>query len=382
MSSNDSSVKSNYQSFVCCECSCHFFRLENYVAHLEETRHKKKQQNTKWTDMPTTPPSKRTPIISSTSPLLVSPVDSPISIASQRWCQAETPKSKPRQTVYVKAKAIQTPCFTLFFGASTSRDSLVGGCGWWLRNTRNEVLVHGSCPVQQSCLVPERVEYEALLNGLIAAHVKKVKHLRIKSHCQFPFLMMKCRPVSCLSTVAYQVKDIHAAVMRLFYLFESIDVEIITFENNHFAQSLSKKVIDDFLKRQEDVLFNPPQSGVSFSEKKLPIESVPSSVPLAAELFPFLYDKNKRAETTVVSVSVQPAYFDGWNFSFLEGLNFPVNPTSDRSSDLGALTPNSRINIGTIAREQPISLSFPPMDNTSSAVSIKTFTTFESGSCF
>lgn len=245
---------SGYKGIACCECGCHFFQIEHYVAHLEATGHKKRSPNSK--DGQGSPTSPIIPMLPIESYSYLHPppgltVGSPTLTRQQPvFKPTQTPPHTPHR-IQGAPKKYQKPKFTLFFGAATKTDSLVGGCGWWIRDSCNTVVTHGSVPVQQPYSSLPRLEYEALLNGLIAAHVKKIRCLCIKSHCELSFLMMQGREVPGLSSVLYSVRDISTAIAKLLPQFQTLEVELINAEQNHYSQKLAKTVIDDFLRRQE-----------------------------------------------------------------------------------------------------------------------------------
>ena len=143
------------------------------------------------------------------------------------------------------------PKYTLFFGSAVKPFSLVGGCGWWIRDEKGAVIVHGSAPVQQTYQSLIRLEFESLLNGLKAAYLKHFKYLNVKGTCEIAFLLLQGREVICLDSVYYSVKDLVGAIKNLLPQFRFLDLELLTEEQNFYARKLAKGVIDDFLKRQE-----------------------------------------------------------------------------------------------------------------------------------
>lgn len=364
---------SGFSGVACCECGSHFFQIEHYVAHLEETGHKKRSSSGK-TDGSNSPQASSPPQASD-SGLSYMPAPTgfasiarppPVTSAGQRILA--TPPHTPQRVPHTPKSVgkYQKPKFTLFFGAAEKADSLVGGCGWWIRDGNNTVVTHGSVPVQQPYRSLPRLEYEALLNGLIAAHVKKIRCLCVKSHCELSFLLMQGREVPGLSSVHYAVRDISAAIAKLLPQFQTVEVELISAEQNHYSQKLAKTVIDDFLRRQEKMAFDkmaqlqkapeespkPAAKNLILSAPKAPILP-PAVVPAAATVavtpppaarrfscFEEITSTDASLTATGTSVSVPVSYFSGWETSFLDGLSFGSGLTSaDSDSTLATASP-------------------------------------------
>ena len=370
-----------YKGVACCECGSHFFQIEHYVAHLESTGHKKRSPSS-CNDVQDSPPSilssSSAPFMPSDSYLLSPPPGLTLGGKPVVFKPVQTPPHTPLR-VYAPKTKHQKSKFTLFFGAAVKSDSLVGGCGWWIRDSSNTVVTHGSVPVQQPYSSLPRLEYEALLNGLIAAHVKKIRCLCVKSHCELSFLMMQGREVPGLSSVMYSLRDLNTAIAKLLPQFQSLEVELISVEQNHYSQKLAKTVIDDFLRRQEKMAHDkmvqlqsapaPVPEKVSkpiapVMEKKQPVQPIVRPTwPVVSPPAPFVlhlpresrfnsfdetarmatcsssYDTSSSMTASNTSVSVPVNYFDGWeSSSFLDGLSFGSGTTS-RDSASAITTP-------------------------------------------
>lgn len=141
--------------------------------------------------------------------------------------------------------------YIVSFGAVVKQDSLVGGCGWWIANEMKTVVVHGSAPVQQSFPSQIRLEYEALLNGLKAAHLKHMKYLLIRSCSDMILSLLRNEKFHMFQSIYSLVSDLDQAVQKLIPQFAHIELEWIHPDSNYYSQKLAKDSIANFYRRKE-----------------------------------------------------------------------------------------------------------------------------------
>lgn len=144
--------------------------------------------------------------------------------------------------------------YIVSFGAIVKPDSLVGGCGWWISNENKTVVIHGSAPVQQAFPSQVRLEYEALLNGLKAAHLKHMKYLLIRSCSDMVLSMLRNEKFHMFQSIYSLVSDLDQAVQKLIPQFAHIELEWIHPDNNFYSQKLAKDSIANFYRRKESHL--------------------------------------------------------------------------------------------------------------------------------
>ena len=147
--------------------------------------------------------------------------------------------------------AIDPSVYVVSFGAIVKPDSLIGGCGWWISNELKTVVVHGSAPVQQAFPSQVRLEYEALLNGLKAAHLKHMKFLLIRSCSDMVLSMLRNEKFHMFQSIYSLVSDLDQAVQKLLPQFAHIELEWIHPDNNFYSQKLAKDSIANFYRRKE-----------------------------------------------------------------------------------------------------------------------------------
>lgn len=143
---------------------------------------------------------------------------------------------------------------TLFFAGLARRDSVVGGYAWWLFDEDSKAIItEGNNAVTQTVPSPLRLEYEALLYGLKAAHTHGIRHVTIKSDStvaiaqysidadtQSPYLQTVCRAVS----------DLHEGIQGLLNQFSSYQTELLAPEKNCYCLALADKAMQEFSRRR------------------------------------------------------------------------------------------------------------------------------------
>lgn len=144
------------------------------------------------------------------------------------------------------------PC-TLYFGGVLKKDSLVGGCAWWIADQYHETIAHGSDPVQQASQSLIRLEYEGLLNGLKAAFLKNIRVIQIKGSSHMVISHFKNRDVKFpfFQTVYYLVEDLSSAIANVLVQFTYYEFELISADENLYTRKLSENIINSFQKRKE-----------------------------------------------------------------------------------------------------------------------------------
>lgn len=160
--------------------------------------------------------------------------------------------------------------FSLTVGAVVKRDSLLGGCGWWISDSNKVITVHGSAPVQQAYPSHVRLEYESLLNGLKAAYLKHVRVLLVRSSSEIILTLLRHQNFPFFRSLYAFLSDITDAIDKLLPQFKQLDLELITKEQNYYAHKLAGDVVVSFNKRRENKLF--------------PVPITPPTVPVPANL--------------------------------------------------------------------------------------------------
>ena len=68
---------------------------------------------------------------------------------------------------------------TLYFGVYMPKLSLVGACGWVLRDDKDTVFSQGGVHITQQYNSLSTLDYEGLLHALTAAYTQNIKHITI-----------------------------------------------------------------------------------------------------------------------------------------------------------------------------------------------------------
>lgn len=144
------------------------------------------------------------------------------------------------------------PCI-LYFGGVLKRDSLIGGCAWWIADQYHETIAHGSDPVQQASQSLIRLEYEGLLNGLKAAFLKGIRVIQIKGSSNMVISHFKDRDFKYpyFQTLYHLVEDLSSAIANVLVQFSYHEFELISAEENQYTRKLSDNIINSFQKRKE-----------------------------------------------------------------------------------------------------------------------------------
>lgn len=159
------------------------------------------------------------------------------------------PKDKPRKGI-------------LYFGVKINNRvsySLVGGCGWQLRDEYNRVITEGFCFVELPYFSKNRLEHECLLLGLNAAIVKDITLVTIA--CNSPSVLhnVSAKPGAatnssfsmCSVSLRSEVKDLLPLVMHSLSVFQGFQTFLITpDQNNYCNEILAEKALQAYQKKR------------------------------------------------------------------------------------------------------------------------------------
>lgn len=226
---------------------------------------------------------------------------------------------------------IEDELFSLTIGAVVKKDSLLGGCGWWISDSNKVITVHGSAPVQQIYPSHVRLEYESLLNGLKAAYLKHIRVLLVRSSSEIILTLLRHQNFPFFNSLYMYLNDITSAIEKLLPHFKQLDLELITKEQNYYAHKLAGDVVVSFTKRRENKLF--------------PVPITPPTVPIPASAL------TKKPTTSSASSTVKSV---GSDDSVYDPETKTIVPASGTGTGTGRVVPTGKSSLSAI--NDPVSM--------------------------
>ena len=134
---------------------------------------------------------------------------------------------------------------TLYFGVYMPKLSLVGACGWVLRDDKDTLFSQGAVHITQQYNSLSTLDYEGLLHALTAAYTQNIKHITII--CKSSLIisdLIRNETSPYLSTIYLSLSVLKRQIKQCLCLFNKYEfIETKARKMNYQCISLAQKAI-------------------------------------------------------------------------------------------------------------------------------------------